>query len=1117
MKLTRIAFFAGLFLVRVYGQGTCVQSPISGAGGATFPAGFIPFSSISYVTAANFAGDHLVVGVPAPGALSLINATIPLPAFTNQMFCDAQVQLAPQQFYPNVYIPTAAELTGNFSAFNGLFVNAANGQPYPNGQIPAGQLANVFAWRIGPAQVASATQGWSRTGSMTRQRAEDAAVLLPNGTVLLIGGSPTSADVYNPATGTFTAVGSPVYDHETDVTATLLNDGHVLVTGGRSAPNAAELYDPISQTFSATGNSVYVHGFVPTATPLNDGRVLVVGGLSTTGNTGSVNSGAETYNPATGAFTTAGPMTFNRGFHTATLLADGRVLIAGGQGPFVLSATPIFDSGEIYDPSSGNFTLVGPMQQPRSTHVAVRLTDGRVLIAGGYGSGSSEQTAELFDPGTSNFIFAGETAAALSDPMGALLPNGQVLIAGGQPDPVAQIATNAAELYNPADGTFASTGNMVAGRFSTPATVLNDGRVLVAGGYPLCCSALASAEIYTPTTQGLVTSQSGLTFQFAQGNTNVASQTVEVLSNTSTIPWTVSTHTYEGSNWLSAGPSSGRSVPGGGLTSLIISANPAGLATEDYYGAVILTPTDGVHPPITIAIVLHIVPLGTAAPPVVTPSGLLFLGTPGATLKPQAFTISNLTSTPLTFNAVASTSPSWFTFTPATATIAAAQTTSITVTATLGSMTAGVYPASIKLLFGDGSSQTVALLLVISATAGSARPATISNVSIPYTVIPSEARDLGPVRASSPRIIPSPYPVISSNDTPEAFVVTTKATAACTASKLLPVFTTIGTGFNTPAAWPTPIVVQVVDDCGDAFNTGSVIVSFSDSDPPIGMLAIGNGNWAGTWVPQNNSAGLTVRADAQQLPLTGSVLVSGQVLSNPTVPVVSKGGIVSNADFASAPALGLLVSIFGSGLADGSLGDTGVPLPPQLGSTSVVLAGVELPLLYVSNTQVNVAIPFTIQTNTSQQLVVLRGNAVSVPVSLAVFASEPSILSASGSGSGQGLIFNAITGTRADTNAPAGTGDYLVIYALGLGAVTPNLAIGNGTPSSPYEYAVAPVTVTIGGIPATVLFAGLTPGYVGLYQVNVMMPGGVTPGSQVPVTVSVAGKSGAGNITIATH
>jgi hypothetical protein len=84
-----------------------------------------------------------------------------------------------------------------------------------------------------------------------------------------------------------------------------------------------------------------------------------------------------------------------------------------------------------------------------------------------------------------------------------------------------------------------------------------------------------------------------------------------------------------------------------------------------------------------------------------------------------------------------------------------------------------------------------------------------------------------------------------------------------TATKLLPVFTTIGTGFSTPAAWPTPIVIDVVDDCGNAFNAGSVIVSFTDGDAPINLLSTGNGNWGGTWVPQNNTAGLVVRADAR--------------------------------------------------------------------------------------------------------------------------------------------------------------------------------------------------------------------------------------------------------------
>ena len=107
----RLALFFAVLISPVFGQSTstCVN----------FPSGFIPFSAISYVTAADSAGDHLVVGVPASGALASINANIPLPAATNQTFC-GQVQLAPNQFYPSVYVPTAAELTGNFAAFSGL-------------------------------------------------------------------------------------------------------------------------------------------------------------------------------------------------------------------------------------------------------------------------------------------------------------------------------------------------------------------------------------------------------------------------------------------------------------------------------------------------------------------------------------------------------------------------------------------------------------------------------------------------------------------------------------------------------------------------------------------------------------------------------------------------------------------------------------------------------------------------------------------------------------------------------------------------------------------------------------------------------------------------------------
>jgi uncharacterized protein (TIGR03437 family) len=143
MRLTRFGLLAGLILAQAYGQSTCVP----------FPAGFVPFSSINYVTTADAAGDLLVVGAPAEGALSTINADIPLPAFANQFFCDAQVQLAPQQFYPNVYVPTAAERSGDFNAFNGLLVSPFNGQPFANGVIPQTLLESVFAWRIASLRI----------------------------------------------------------------------------------------------------------------------------------------------------------------------------------------------------------------------------------------------------------------------------------------------------------------------------------------------------------------------------------------------------------------------------------------------------------------------------------------------------------------------------------------------------------------------------------------------------------------------------------------------------------------------------------------------------------------------------------------------------------------------------------------------------------------------------------------------------------------------------------------------------------------------------------------------------------------------------------------------------
>jgi uncharacterized protein (TIGR03437 family) len=151
-------------------------------------------------------------------------------------------------------------------------------------------------------------------------------------------------------------------------------------------------------------------------------------------------------------------------------------------------------------------------------------------------------------------------------------------------------------------------------------------------------------------------------------------------------------------------------------------------------------------------------------------------------------------------------------------------------------------------------------------------------------------------------------------------------------------------------------------------------------------------------------------------------------------------------------------------------------------------------------------------------LIVQRGNAISVPVKIAIFNAQPAILATEGNGTGQGHIYkvdaqgNAVL---AGANSPASAGDVLVMYAVGLGPVTPPVKGGDPAPVAPSSSTVAKVTVIIGGQPSEVQFAGLTPGFAGLYQVNAVTPGGVTPGSQVPVMVSVGGTSSSGGIYMA--
>ena len=282
--------------------------------------------------------------------------------------------------------------------------------------------------------------------------------------------------------GTFTLTAGPLAAARTLHTATLLANGKVLLTGGVGADDktlaTAELFDPVTSAFTSTGSMTNQRSR-HAATLLPNGTVLVTGGEGLAG----VEVSAELYDPATGVFAPTGMMTEGRSRHTATLLASGKVLIAGG---VVFAQGAIRASAELFDPAGGTFSATGSMANARYLHIATLLKDGRLLIAGGAstdagGSIINLKSAELFDPTTASFSATGPLATARSAPLAALLTNDTVLIAGGATD-VGVVAS--AELFDPIAGTFKATvGPMPHARTDATATLIKNGNVLIAGGW----------------------------------------------------------------------------------------------------------------------------------------------------------------------------------------------------------------------------------------------------------------------------------------------------------------------------------------------------------------------------------------------------------------------------------------------------------------------------------------------------------------------------------------------------------------------------------------------------------------------------------------------------------
>ena len=342
-------------------------------------------------------------------------------------------------------------------------------------------------------------------GQMAASRYGQTATQLTTGQILVTGGMSSSgvvssADLYSLASQFF-APATPMNVARWLHTATLLNDGTVLVAGGSDLANketldSAEIYNPTAGTFTLLTNTLNTARVGHTATLLNNGQVLLVGGYDP--DTGLI-ADAELYDPPTQTFIDLGDTNAPRYEHTATMLQNGHVLIAGGDRDPTPSAA--LNTAEIFDLPSQTFIPVPvPMTSPREGHAAVQLNNGQVLITGGDNPpAGSLNSAEIYDPPSNTFIAVSSTMTAprVSQVLN-VLNGGNVLITGGATDSGgSSTALNTAELYNAASQTFTAVSNMAGVREHQTASLLNDGTVLVAGGTD-GTNIFNTAELYMP-------------------------------------------------------------------------------------------------------------------------------------------------------------------------------------------------------------------------------------------------------------------------------------------------------------------------------------------------------------------------------------------------------------------------------------------------------------------------------------------------------------------------------------------------------------------------------------------------------------------------------------------
>ncbi len=571
----------------------------------------------------------------------------------------------------------------------------------------------------------------------------------------------------------------------------------------------------------------------------------------------------------------------------------------------------------------------------------------------------------------------------------------------------------------------------------------------------------------------LLLSETGLPFRAVEAGGSEPPQTFGVLNvGSGSLDWTAETT----ASWLRVSQAAGSSNAGASEIPLVtVSVDPAGLAAGFYVGLVEVRSAGANNSPQVVKVDLQVLPPGTRLGNVVRPTGMIFVAAEGSSSPgSQNVTVATTEAELVEFISVPIDAP-WVKRAPDVGRATRDTPGRIVVQPELGDLTADVYRAGLTVLTrNDGELHPVRLLFLVLPPGAAASAAALSD----------------------------------------GFVRPAQGSEECTATELVLQFTSLFANFSSEVGFPTVVLVNARDDCGNAAVGGSVVLSFSSGDPTLTLTDLKNGQYVGTWRPNQASSQVVVTARGLSSGLEGEVTATAQVVPNPNpqAAILNQGGVVLGAGFTPGPlAPGSIVSLFGQNLAAGNNLASELPLPRSLGLVRVLIGGQEAPLFFAGPGQVNAQVPFELEADRQLQVLVEANGVLSSPEPLQTAANRPGIFTLGPPFGDQGAILIANTNRLAMPETPnvpsepAEIGGFISIFCTGLGATEPAVPSGDPGPAGPLATVTTPVMVTIGGQPATVSFAGLAPRFVGVYQVNAQVPAGITPGDIVPVVLTQGG------------